>query len=183
MRTASIVLGLLLASGGTAVAADEAQVAQFLATGVCPACDLSGADLSDFFASGIEGSAVDLRAADLSGAMIHTLDLSGARLQGANLTRSEAAFTDFSNADLSGADLSGMGACYDQSFAGASLRGAKLVEAYLCGGLWYEADLAGADLSGADLTLASGLTQAQLDRACGDDATKLNEGLSVRSCR
>jgi uncharacterized protein YjbI with pentapeptide repeats len=49
------------------------------------------------------------------------------------------------------------------------------------------ADLAGARLDGADLTDAfltgaMGLTQAQLDQACGDGRTKLPPGLTVAPC-
>ena len=39
------------------------------------------------------------------------------------------------------------------------------------------------NLSGADLSSASGLDQRQLDDACGNAATKLPRGLSVRACQ
>ena len=44
------------------------------------------------------------------------------------------------------------------------------------------ARLAGADLSGAVLEGAEGLTQRQLDQACGDEETKLPPGLIVAPC-
>src|SRR5690606_27055635 len=75
-------------------------------------------------------------------------------------------------ADLVGARLSGAG------LRGASLRGALLVAADLSGADLREADLIGADLRdadlrGADLTGALFLTQAQVNAARGDTATRL----------
>ncbi len=74
--------------------------------------------------------------------------------------------------DLVGADLRG------RDLRGADLRGAVLVAADLAGADLRRADLTGADLrdadlSGADLRGALFLTQAQLDAACGDAATRL----------
>jgi uncharacterized protein YjbI with pentapeptide repeats len=79
-------------------------------------------------------------------------------------------------ADLMGARLAGA------NLRGASLRGALLVAADLAGADLREADLLGADmrdadLRGADLTGALFLTQAQLDAAKGDTATRLSPGL------
>ncbi len=68
--------------------------------------------------------------------------------------------------DLSGADLSG-----------ASLRRAVLSETDLRG-----TKLARADLSGADLSSALGLTQFQLNAACGDDTTRLPPDFTVPPC-
>jgi len=41
------------------------------------------------------------------------------------------------------------------------------------------ADLTGADLTGADLHKARGLTQTQIEKAVGDETTKLPEGLEM----
>ena len=79
-------------------------------------------------------------------------DRRGASLIGADLRR----------ADLRAANLRGT------SLVGADLRGADLRVADLTG-----ADLRGADLGGADLTGTMFLTQAQLDSALGDPATRL----------
>ncbi|MDH3920535.1 MAG: pentapeptide repeat-containing protein, partial [Rhodospirillales bacterium] len=69
---------------------------------------------------------------------------------------------------------------------GADLRGSNLSGARL-GAVLRQVELAGArldgaDLSGAWLADATGLTQAQLDRACGDRRTKLPPGLTVAPC-
>ena len=57
-------------------------------------------------------------------------------------------------------------------------QGANLSEAKL-----QEANLKKANLSGANLTEAKKLTQKQLDQACGDEETKLPEGLTIATCR
>ena len=46
-----------------------------------------------------------------------------------------------------------------------------------------DADMGGTNLSGADLSGARGLTQRQLNEACGDSATRLPSGLTVPACR
>ncbi|WP_223168138.1 pentapeptide repeat-containing protein [Nonomuraea sp. SYSU D8015] len=79
-------------------------------------------------------------------------DLIGARLRGA---------------DLRGANLRGA------YLIGADLRGADLRQADLIG-----ADLRGADLAGADLTGSVFLTQAQVNAAKGDAATRLPHALA-----
>ncbi|WP_242887425.1 pentapeptide repeat-containing protein [Actinomadura litoris] len=80
-------------------------------------------------------------------------------------------------ADLAGEPLRGAGelraACLRGArLIGADLRGADLRTADLTG-----ADLRGADLRGADLRGALFLTQAQVDAAVGDAATRLPDAL------
>lgn len=80
-------------------------------------------------------------------------------------------------ADLMGAALRGA------RLRGANLRGAYLIGADLRGADLRSADLIGvdfrgADLSGADLTGSIFLTQAQLNAARGDAATRLPAGLT-----
>ncbi|HEX3782075.1 MAG TPA: pentapeptide repeat-containing protein [Pseudonocardiaceae bacterium] len=80
-------------------------------------------------------------------------------------------------ADLAGARLSGA------DLRGANLRGAYLIAADLRGADLHTADLTGADLrdadlSGADLGTAVFLTQAQLNSARGDAATRLPAGFT-----
>ncbi|GAA2328541.1 pentapeptide repeat-containing protein [Streptomyces kunmingensis] len=80
-------------------------------------------------------------------------------------------------ADLAGARLRAA------DLRGASLRGALLIAADLTGADLRSADLIGADLrdtrlGGADLTGSIFLTQAQVNAARGDHATKLPPGLT-----
>ncbi len=93
-----------------------------------------------------------VRAAAPVGAQLRGADLVGAQLRGAGLRAA-----NMRGAYLIGADL-----------RGADLRGADLIGA----------DLRGARLGGADLRGALFLTQAQLDVAGGDAATRLPAGLT-----
>jgi uncharacterized protein YjbI with pentapeptide repeats len=94
------------------------------------------------------------RASELAraGAGRHAIDRRGADLIGADLRGADLRGANLRGAYLIGADI-----------AGADLRSADLIGA----------DLRGADLGGADLTGAIFLTQAQVDSARGDVATRL----------
>jgi hypothetical protein len=82
---------------------------------------------------------------------------------------------DHRGADLAGADVSGAdmrrASLRGALLIGADLRGARLELTDLTG-----ADLRGADLRGADLSGALFVTQAQLEAADGDAATRLPAG-------
>jgi uncharacterized protein YjbI with pentapeptide repeats len=123
------------------------------------AADLGDANLSDANLFRAKLNSTDLGGADLPRARVWGADLSGAKLRFANLTDA-----DLSDSDLSGADLSV-----------ANLSGANLRLVNLSG-----ANLSGAKLSRADLSVLKGLTQRQLDEACGN--AKLAEGLTVKPC-
>ncbi len=189
---------------GTAAAFNADDLKRFLATGKCPACDLSGAKLEkfnprvagdggiDLRAADLRGanlgganfSGADLRGANLSGAYLWATSLDGASLRGADLSKAVGSFLRLIDADLSGANLTGFDACYSQSFDRAVFRGADLSGAKLCSTHWTGADLTGANLSGADLTMSNGPTQDQLSRACGDAKTRLaNKALTVPPCK
>lgn len=92
---------------------DEDALARILAAveagerAVCPACNLSYADLSG----------LDLSGADLAGAYFYGARLRGASLRGAALDRA-----DFTRADLTGAD-----------FGGAAFADTRLTSARRCG--------------------------------------------------
>lgn len=98
-------------------------------------------------------------------------DFRHAKLAGRELGALRLRDADLSQADLEKADLAG------SDLRGARLRGVNLRQAQLEG-----VELAGADLRGADLRGASGLSQADLNRACGDSRTALPPGLSIPSC-
>jgi uncharacterized protein YjbI with pentapeptide repeats len=120
----------------------------------------------------IHGGIVDcvgcnLSGADLTNTCVKEHDLHGANFDGANATLMCMSFANFTNASFRGTELSG-----------ANLAGAKMDGA----------DLTGAKTSitsflGTDLTKVKGLTQAQLNVACGDAKTKLPPGLKVHTCR
>ncbi|WP_433428942.1 pentapeptide repeat-containing protein [Nonomuraea sp. CA-141351] len=100
--------------------------------------------------------------ADVNVLLLHASELvrggrKGKDRRGADLIGARLAGADLRAANLRGAYV-----------IGADLRGADLRESDLIG-----ADLRGADLSGADLTGSIFLTQAQLNAAKGDAATRL----------
>ena len=68
------------------------------------------------------------------------------------------------------------------SFRGADLAGANLAHAIVDGADFTGTDLSIASLKGTDLTNTKGLTQAQLDKACGDAGTKPPVGMVVHIC-
>jgi uncharacterized protein YjbI with pentapeptide repeats len=107
-------------------------------------------------------------------------DVNALLLRASELERAKAAPGRKKNhrgADLMGANLKGA------NLRGANLRGAYLIAADLRGADLRSADLIGADfrdanLSGADLTGAIFLTQAQINAAKGDAATRLPQALT-----
>jgi uncharacterized protein YjbI with pentapeptide repeats len=140
------------------------------------------------------------------GGVCEQCDLSGRLLAGARMTNSAFNRSDFSNAVLTRADASGS-QFEAADFTAADLTRAKLVDAHcqraqFGGASLRQADVRGADfrranfsnadvsranfdranIAGADLRSAEGLTQAQLDRACGDAATRVPRGMQVRRC-
>jgi len=109
----------------------------------------------------------DLKGADLANTCVKEHDLHGADFTGANASLMCMSFANFTGVSFKDADL-----------AGANMAGAKMKGA----------DLTGAKTSitsflGTDLRHVKGLTQAQLDVACGNARTKLPPGLKVHTCR
>ena len=109
----------------------------------------------------------DLKGADLANTCVKEHDLHGADFTGANASLMCMSFANFTGVSFKDADL-----------AGANMAGAKMKDA----------DLTGAKTSitsflGTDLRHVKGLTQAQLDVACGNARTKLPPGLKVHICR
>jgi uncharacterized protein YjbI with pentapeptide repeats len=109
----------------------------------------------------------DLSGADLSNTCVKQRDLRNANFDGANATLMCMSFANFTDASFRGTELSG-----------ANLAGAKLDGA----------DFTGARTSitsflGTDLRHVKGLTQAQLDVACGDGKTLLPPDLKIHICR
>lgn len=194
---------ILLLGVSPVLAFDAADLARFQSTGSCPGCDLSEADLKNFMHPKGPQEKAELRGANLSranlagarlaranlsGALLTDANLSGADLteawlNGAELSRTLVSFLRAPGADFSGVVMQGADGCYDQEFRGAIFRGADLRETRLCASFLDEADLSGTDLSKVDLTYSYGLTQEQLNRACGDAMTKLPEPtLTIPAC-
>jgi len=107
---------------------------------------------------------VDARRRDVNSVLVRASELARAGAAGpkADYRGADLIGADLKRADLRAANLRGA------YLIGADLRGADLTNADLTG-----ADLRNADLSDADLAGSIFLTQAQLDSARGDTATKL----------
>lgn len=127
----------------------------------CAGCNLFQAELSGFEGAGRNFTGARLRQADLSLVVM-------------NRTR-------FANADLRDVEAYG-GVFSGSNFSGANLSNASFVGTYLQGANFSGATLDGTNFSGAQLDRATGLTQSQLNRACGDAATVLPGRLSIPRC-
>jgi uncharacterized protein YjbI with pentapeptide repeats len=114
------------------------------------------------------------------------VDCVGCQLQGADLTNTCVKAHDLHGADFDGANATLMCMSY-ANFSGATFRGTELSGANLAHANLDGADMTGARLSitsfkGTDLTRTIGLTQKQLDAACGDADTKPPAGMIVKIC-
>jgi uncharacterized protein YjbI with pentapeptide repeats len=143
----------------------------------------------------------DLRIANLTAANLRSADLPGAKLRSANLSHVDLTHADLTRADLTAANLRsanlpgvnlGGADLFRANLTGANLTDANLADANLThanlgGADLFRANLTGANLTDAflthaDLTAATGLSQDQLDKACGDKETKLPSGLTIKLC-
>ena len=156
-------LGLLAVLTATPVLAQDAgQIARVRGGASCPRCNLFQADLSNLSLKGLNLSGSRLRQADLSLAVMN---------------RSSFAGTDLRDVNAYGGVFSSV------SFASANMTNSTWVGAYLQGANFRRATLTGANFSGAEMSRTVGLTQAQLNHACGDEATTLPAGLRIPACR
>ncbi len=157
---ALLVAALLLA--GPALAQNSAQIARAGSGANCPGCNLFQADYSN----------KDMKARNFT----------GARLRQSDLSLSVMNRTSFARADLR--DVNAYGGVFSSAnFAGADLTNATFVGAFLEGSNFSGARLSGTNLSGAEMNRVTGLTQAQLNAACGDGSTQLPRGLRIPTCR
>jgi len=171
---------------------------QDLSKGTFVRTDFSRSDLADAKFTGADLTEADfeharLAGADLSGATLAKASGSRANfakavLKDADLSKAEMARADFTGADFTGAAMQkaelGRALLNDAVLDGADLAKAEIARAVFAG-----ASLKGADLTGAytylthfeatDLSEAKGLTQMQLDVACGDAKTVLPAGLAA----
>jgi uncharacterized protein YjbI with pentapeptide repeats len=163
IRAVLATLAVAVALSSPALAQNATQVARVTETGVsCPGCDLLQIELSYQSATNRNYAGARLMQAGMTAGIYD-----GTNFRGANMRFLEGSASRFSQADFSNADLSQ----------------AALVGSYFGGARFNRANLAGANLSGSDFSTARGLTQSQLDQACGDAETLLPPGLSVPFCR
>ncbi len=108
----------------------------------------------------------NLAGADLTNQCVKEGNLAGADFDRARLVLMCMSFANFKGATFRGADLSG----------------ANLAHAILDGADLTGAQLTIASIKGTDLTRVRGLTQKQLNAACGDADTKVPTGMTVEIC-
>jgi uncharacterized protein YjbI with pentapeptide repeats len=108
----------------------------------------------------------NLAGADLTNQCVKGGNLTGADFDNARLVLMCMSYANFKNATFRGADLSG----------------ANLAHAVLDGANLTGAQMTITSIKGTDLTRVRGLTQAQLDTACGDTDTKVPAGMAVKTC-
>ena len=158
----SIAIALALSAAALpALAQNAGEVARAEGGASCPRCNLFQADFTNLELKGRNFAGARLRQADMSAAVMNYTTMAGADLR----------------------DVNAFGAVFTgASFAGANLTNASFVGTYLEGANFRGANLAGVNFSGAEMDRAVGLTQGQLNEACGDEATQLPRGLRVHSC-
>lgn len=108
----------------------------------------------------------DLSGADLTNTCVKKGDVRGAKFDGAKLVLMCMSYANFKGA----------------SFRGADLAGANLAYAVVDGADFTGATLSITSIKGTDFRRARGLTQSQVDAACGDAGTKLPDRLKVHTC-
>jgi uncharacterized protein YjbI with pentapeptide repeats len=119
------------------------------------------------------GSRTVFRGADLAEATFYKAEMQRADFSGAGLRDVNFDHSDLGRADFSGADLTGARFQFTV-LARADFRGSTFAQPI---------DLTGAylfltRLEGIDLSTVQGLEQWQVDMSCGDDGTKLPDGLN-----
>lgn len=161
MKHIIVAIGLLALAAPVGFAQNASQIATAKSGKSCKDCNLFQADMSFHQIKGASFAGARLRQSDMTLATMDGVDFTGANLSFANL--------------------------YGARFTGASFRNTDLADATLVGGSFDGADFSGAslsraNLSGAEMSRARGLTQGQLDAACGDASTQLPSGLNVQHC-
>ena len=158
-----IVPALLAASfiSAPAMAQNAAQVSNAQNGANCPHCNLFQADFNNR----------NLKNKNFAGARLRQSDMGLGIFNG----------TNFAGADLR--DINGSAALFGRAnFAGANLTNANFVGAYLEHANFKGAILTGVNFSGAEMDSATGLTQRQMDEACGDATTELPSGIRIPVC-
>jgi len=143
---------------------------------------LVGIDLStetnrgEAFLPTVDLSGANLNGANLSGANLVEANLSGANLNRANLSGANLAAANLSGAKLFEAEL------LNTNLARANLSGANLGKANLSDVIIWTTDFSGVNFSGVDLSGEVVFKQRHFKNACGNDKTKLAEGLTIKTC-
>lgn len=140
------------------------------------AADFTGSSFNSADLTGTLAQAAVFRDTNFNAAILSSSQFSSADFTNANMVDIYADRSIFFHATLTGANIS------NGDFTRANFEKAKIINAVISDSHFERATFAGADLSGSDLSTVTGLVQTQLAGACGDEATKLPEGLTVSPC-
>jgi uncharacterized protein YjbI with pentapeptide repeats len=140
--------------------------AVFFAAFLCGGSAAVGNDAEEIAAGKIFCPHCQLQNAELTNTCVKHGNLKEANFDGAHAALMCMSYADFTGASFRGTDLSGANLSF------AKLDGADFTGATLTATLF----------KGTDLSRTRGLTQAQVDAACGDSATRLPSGLAVHRC-
>ncbi len=132
---------------------------------------LRGSTLSDVHLVSSNFVLADLHKADLTGGNFTGSNFTKARLKSADAMSAIFVNVNFTKAKLDHGD-----------FTGSDFSGAKFINTNFGDAVVTDANFTGANLSGAEMVELIGLTQDQLDVACGSKETRLPEGMSMRIC-
>jgi uncharacterized protein YjbI with pentapeptide repeats len=133
--------------------------------------NLSNADLRGAVLINANLWRADVRSADLTEATLNGARLAHAKFANANLRLADLSDTNLKGADLLRADL-----------RGTDLSGSELDGANLFGARMHEADILGSVFNGVNFSNSTGLTQDQLDQACGSNVRGLASDLKIKPC-
>lgn len=162
MKPIVLVIALFAAAATPVLAQNATQINQARGGANCAGCNLFQADFANLSLTG--------------------KNFAGARLRQADLSLGTFNRTNFSGTDLR--DVNAFGGLFSSaSFARANLTNASFVGTYLEGANFSGANLSGANFSGAEMGSARGITQAQMDQACGDRSTIAPKGIRIPVCQ
>ncbi len=144
----------------------------------------------------VSGIAVNLNNAELRGATLSEASLIASNFTQADLRKADLTGSDFSRSDFSRAKListDAMGAVFAgaifyksnlgrSDFTGADFSGAQFIATKFGDANVENAVFSGANLSGASMYKITGLSQSQLDVACGSGDTHLPAGYTLKTC-
>ena len=170
-------LFLFIAGTGPADAFRKKSIERLNKTKICLRCDLRSANLSQKDLAGAKLIGAYLIKANLRGANLANANLAGARLGNANLREANLRKANLNSSILVRTNLK------QADLRGSDLRNARLSRAILTQSDLSDANLKGAKLQDAKLDHVRGLTQAQLNKACGDVHTVLPSGFSIPTCK
>lgn len=167
-----------------------------LSGGMIYASDLSNTHFNRAFLVKVKGERVNMNEAKMADVTLVEAKFKSSVLSKSDMRRADMSRSEFSGTNFNGANLS-RALASNANFTGSrfqktDLQYANLSNAILDKGVFHgtqffganlqDASFADADLSGAFMSNAVGLKQAQLDKACGNEHTRLPVGLFVRYC-